>query len=128
MLKEKYGMTTEESDLFASFLQPMLNLHGDKRAQAKDMIDHPWLGGVVVQGEIEAMERSNSQNNSQNGDGSAQGSKPSSSASSVDRDRKLHMEQPKPIGAAASTPKVPQTQKKTGFDVLKGKAKALGGK
>lgn len=122
-------MTTEESDLFASFLQPMLNLHGDKRAQANDMIDHPWLGGVVVQGEIEAMERSNSQQNSQNGDGSAPGSKAGSSASSVDnKERKLHMEQPKPIGAAASTPKVPQTQKKTGFDVLKGKAKAAVGK
>ncbi|CDZ96412.1 srsf protein kinase 2 [Phaffia rhodozyma] len=57
VLKEKYGMTDEEADLFSSFLTPMLNVWGTKRAQAKDMLDHPWLGGVVVQGELDCLER-----------------------------------------------------------------------
>lgn len=39
-----------------SFLQPMLNLNPDKRATAHAMLEHEWLGGVVVQGEIEAEE------------------------------------------------------------------------
>ncbi|KAL7416926.1 kinase-like domain-containing protein [Mrakia frigida] len=117
VLKEKYGMTVEEADLFSSFLSPMLNLYGDKRAQARDMIDHPWLGGVVVQGEIEVAEqRANSASTS-----AASSVVGSASASAA-------LPPPRPIGAAVPVPKVAGTQKKTGFDVLKGKAKAtLGG-
>ena len=110
-------MTVEEADLFASFLSPMLNLYGDKRAQARDMVNHPWLGGVVVQGEIEVAEQransvSSSLASSLVGLGSSAPAPPP----------------PRPIGAAVPVPKVAGTQKKTGFDVLKGKAKAtLGG-
>lgn len=116
-------MTVEEADLFASFLQPMLNLHGDKRAQARDMINHPWLGGVVVQGEIEAQERNVSHELLSASSSLASGSILTKSASSSSS-----LPPPKPIGAAVPVPKVVGTQKKTGFDVLKGKAKAtLGG-
>lgn len=36
-----------------SFLQPMLNLHPDKRSSAQEMLQHEWLQGVIVQGEID---------------------------------------------------------------------------
>lgn len=54
VLQDKYLITEAEAKLLESFLQPMLNLNPDKRATARDMLDHEWLQGVVVQGEIEA--------------------------------------------------------------------------
>ncbi|BGP42039.1 hypothetical protein JCM10449v2_006041 [Rhodotorula kratochvilovae] len=54
VLQDKYLITLEEAKLLESFLQPMLNLNPDKRATARDMLDHEWLQGVVVQGEIDA--------------------------------------------------------------------------
>ncbi|GAA5899710.1 hypothetical protein JCM8208_004542 [Rhodotorula glutinis] len=54
VLQDKYLITEAEAKHLESFLQPMLNLNPDKRATARDMLDHDWLQGVVVQGEIEA--------------------------------------------------------------------------
>jgi hypothetical protein len=53
-------MSEEEAESFSSFLTPMLHLYGERRAAAASMVNHPWLGGVVVQGELEVMERKNS--------------------------------------------------------------------
>ena len=47
----------EEADALASFLEPMLRLHPDKRAKAADLIHHRWLDGIVVQGEIDVIRR-----------------------------------------------------------------------
>lgn len=47
-------MPFEEANRLSSFLLPMMRLHPDKRANARDLLDHAWLEGVVVQGEIEA--------------------------------------------------------------------------
>ncbi|GAA5899728.1 hypothetical protein JCM6882_005423 [Rhodosporidiobolus microsporus] len=54
VLQDKYLITEAEAKMLESFLQPMLNLNPDKRATAHDMLEHEWLQGVVVQGEIEA--------------------------------------------------------------------------
>ncbi|GAA5859451.1 hypothetical protein JCM8547_006830 [Rhodosporidiobolus lusitaniae] len=54
VLQDKYLITEAEAKMLESFLQPMLHLNPDKRATARDMLDHEWLRGVVVQGEIEA--------------------------------------------------------------------------
>lgn len=51
---DKYLIPESEAKHLESFLQPMLHLNPDKRATAREMLDHDWLGGVVVQGEIEA--------------------------------------------------------------------------
>lgn len=57
VLKEKYLMEASEADTLASFLGPMLNYVPDNRATASDLVNHPWLEGVVVQGELEMEER-----------------------------------------------------------------------
>lgn len=42
--------------MIASFLNPMLRLHPDRRAKAADMAHHVWLDAMVVKGEIEALQ------------------------------------------------------------------------
>ncbi|GAA6060235.1 hypothetical protein JCM10212_003475 [Sporobolomyces blumeae] len=54
VLMDKYLIPEAEAKYLESFLQPMLHLNPDKRATAREMLDHEWLKGVVVQGEIEA--------------------------------------------------------------------------
>lgn len=54
VLQDKYLIPESEAKLLESFLQPMLNLNPDKRAAAHEMLEHEWLRGVVVQGEIES--------------------------------------------------------------------------
>ncbi|GEM10543.1 SFRS protein kinase [Rhodotorula toruloides] len=54
VLQDKYLIPETEAKLLESFLQPMLNLNPDKRASARDMLDHEWLQGVIVQGEIDS--------------------------------------------------------------------------
>ncbi|KAG8897008.1 serine/threonine protein kinase, CMGC group [Tulasnella sp. 403] len=55
VLHDKYLLPRPEAGVIASFLNPMLDLHPDRRAKAADMIGHEWLSGVVVRGEMEAM-------------------------------------------------------------------------
>ncbi|ANB13467.1 serine/threonine protein kinase SKY1 [Sugiyamaella lignohabitans] len=43
VLKEKYHYSEEESELLASFLEPMLALNPKKRADAGGMLGHPWI-------------------------------------------------------------------------------------
>ena len=43
VMVEKYMWTTEASKAFCEFLLPMLKQDWRKRAQAKDLVDHPWL-------------------------------------------------------------------------------------
>jgi len=57
VLHEKYLLPKEEADLIASFLNPMLRLHPEKRAKAGEMKDHAWLDAIVVQGEIDVIRR-----------------------------------------------------------------------
>lgn len=51
VLRKKYGFHSREAEEIASFLTPMLQY--ENRAQARDMLDHPWLNGVepVLEGE-----------------------------------------------------------------------------
>jgi serine/threonine-protein kinase SRPK3 len=56
-LHEKYLLPKEEADLIASFLNPMLRLHPEKRSKAGEMAHHTWLDGVVVQGELDVIRR-----------------------------------------------------------------------
>lgn len=57
VLKEKYLMEHDDAELLTSFLVPMMNYYPDQRATAADLIKHPWLDGVVVQGDLEMAER-----------------------------------------------------------------------
>lgn len=146
-------MAQEEADKFASFLSPLLHLSGEKRAAAKDMTDHPWLGGVVVQGELDEMERAQNRGGSGGDDGpNGPLTRPSPSNGSVSSGGLLS-----PLGKAVSSfgmgggagasggsgsssgassasnglkgsttgssTKAPT--KKSGFEILKGKAKGL---
>jgi len=47
----------EEADLIASFLNPMLRLHPEKRSKAGEMTHHAWFDGIVVQGELDVIRR-----------------------------------------------------------------------
>ena len=57
VLKEKYLMDASEAETLSSFLMPMLHYYPDSRASASELVNHPWLQGVVVQGELEMEER-----------------------------------------------------------------------
>ncbi|EGC38046.1 hypothetical protein DICPUDRAFT_91498 [Dictyostelium purpureum] len=46
VLVEKYKFSSKEAKEFESFLLPMLNYLPDKRATAKDCLQHPWLTSV----------------------------------------------------------------------------------
>lgn len=50
-------MEASEAELLSSFLMPMLHYYPDSRASASELVNHPWLAGVVVQGELEMEER-----------------------------------------------------------------------
>uniref|UniRef100_V5EZ01 non-specific serine/threonine protein kinase n=1 Tax=Kalmanozyma brasiliensis (strain GHG001) TaxID=1365824 RepID=V5EZ01_KALBG len=53
VLQEKYLMPYAEANELQSFLMPMMRLHPEKRAGARELLEHTWLEGIVVQGEIE---------------------------------------------------------------------------
>ena len=57
MLNQKYLFPRAEAEGLASFLNPMLRLHPDKRAKASELIHHNFLEGIVVQGEIDVIRR-----------------------------------------------------------------------
>ena len=46
-------MEAEEAELLSSFLMPMMHFYPEARASAAEMVNHPWLKGVVVLGEEE---------------------------------------------------------------------------
>ncbi|EJD35243.1 kinase-like protein [Auricularia subglabra TFB-10046 SS5] len=48
VLHDKYLLPRDQAQLIASFLAPMLRLHPDKRASAREMLGHRWLAGVPV--------------------------------------------------------------------------------
>lgn len=50
-------MEASEAETLSSFLMPMLHYYPDSRASAAELVNHPWLQGVVVQGELEMEER-----------------------------------------------------------------------
>lgn len=56
VLTEKYLIPEEDADILSHFLEPMLLLDPAKRATAKDMLEEPWLEGVIVQGEEDLMQ------------------------------------------------------------------------
>lgn len=53
VLQEKYLLTAEHSEELSSFLLPMLRLNPSERASAREALSHPWLDGVITQGEME---------------------------------------------------------------------------
>ncbi|XP_006458810.1 hypothetical protein AGABI2DRAFT_217668 [Agaricus bisporus var. bisporus H97] len=63
VLHDKYLFPRSEADAIASFLNPMLRLHPDKRAKATDLVHHNWLDGIVVQGEIDVIRRAEEMEN-----------------------------------------------------------------
>ncbi|OSC96845.1 kinase-like protein [Trametes coccinea BRFM310] len=78
VLHDKYLLPKEEADMIASFLNPMLRLHPDKRAKASELIHHAWLDGIVVQGEVDVIRRAEEEERkrrqAQEGGGGAAGS------------------------------------------------------
>ncbi|KAG9032531.1 serine/threonine protein kinase, CMGC group [Tulasnella sp. JGI-2019a] len=56
VLHDKYLLPAVDAELIASFLNPMLGLHPDRRAKAGAMTGHRWLDGVLVKGEVEALQ------------------------------------------------------------------------
>lgn len=57
VLHDKYLLSREESKMLASFLNSMLHLHPDLRASAEDMLKHPLISTLVVQGEVDQIVR-----------------------------------------------------------------------
>lgn len=57
VIHDKYEFTRETALTIASFFNPMLRLHPEKRAGAGELIHHRWLDGIVVQGEIDVLRR-----------------------------------------------------------------------
>jgi serine/threonine-protein kinase SRPK3 len=57
VLHDKYLFPRAEADAIASFLNPMLRLHPERRGKASDLVCHLWLEGVVVQGEVDVIRR-----------------------------------------------------------------------
>ena len=48
VLQEKYLISEEESAKLVAFLDPMLNVHPDKRATAADMLQSEWIANIPV--------------------------------------------------------------------------------
>jgi len=57
VLHDKYLLSKEESIMIASFINPMLHLHPDKRATASETLEHELISGIVVQGEVDQLVR-----------------------------------------------------------------------
>ena len=57
VLHDKYLLSKEESIMIASFINPMLQLHPDKRATAAGTLEHELISGIVVQGEVDQLVR-----------------------------------------------------------------------
>lgn len=57
VLHDKYLLSKEESIMIASFLNPMLQLHPDKRATALETLKHELISDIVVQGEVDQLVR-----------------------------------------------------------------------
>lgn len=53
VLQEKYLLLPDVAEQLSSFLLPMLRLSPQERASAREALQHPWLDGVVTQGEID---------------------------------------------------------------------------
>ncbi|WFD05359.1 non-specific serine/threonine protein kinase [Malassezia vespertilionis] len=53
VLQEKYLLPFEKANQLSSFLLPMLRLNPSERASAQEALKHPWLEGMITQGEIE---------------------------------------------------------------------------
>jgi serine/threonine-protein kinase SRPK3 len=57
VLHDKYLFPKENADEIASFLGPMLRLHPDRRGKASELTSHPWVEAIVVQGDLDAVWR-----------------------------------------------------------------------
>lgn len=57
VLHDKYLLSKEESNMIASLINPMLQLHPDKRATALERLEHELISSVVVQGEVDQLVR-----------------------------------------------------------------------
>ncbi|KAG8740161.1 serine/threonine protein kinase, CMGC group [Ceratobasidium sp. 414] len=53
VLHDKYLLPRADAEMIGSFLTPMMRLNPEKRTRATDMVNHAWLDGIVVQGEID---------------------------------------------------------------------------
>ncbi|KAL1729312.1 kinase-like domain-containing protein [Schizophyllum commune] len=57
VLHDKYLFPRPEAEALAAFLTPMLQLYPERRAPASELVKHPWLNGIVVQGEVDVLRR-----------------------------------------------------------------------
>ena len=57
VLHDKYLFPRPEAEALAAFLTPMLQLYPERRAPASELVKHPWLDGIVVQGEVDVLRR-----------------------------------------------------------------------
>ncbi|KDN52526.1 kinase-like protein [Tilletiaria anomala UBC 951] len=103
VLQEKYLLPFEESNKLSSFLLPMLRLHPDRRATAKELLGHTWLEGVIVQGEIEAMQRQQRLQAGAPGD-AAMGDRPVGQPIGANEELDTTEDALKPVGSLSTTP------------------------
>jgi len=61
VLHDKYLFPQTEAEAIASFLNPMLRLHPEKRARSHEVVHHVWLDGIRVQGEIDVIRQAEEQ-------------------------------------------------------------------
>ena len=54
VLRDKYLFSKRRAREIADFLTPMLRVDPLERASAQEMLEHPWVSGITVQGEIDA--------------------------------------------------------------------------
>lgn len=51
---EKYGWKEADAVALCAFLLPMLDIDHHTRAQARDMVEHPWLAVDTASVSVEA--------------------------------------------------------------------------
>ncbi|KAG8811836.1 serine/threonine protein kinase, CMGC group [Serendipita sp. 400] len=69
VLHDKYLLSKEESRMLASFLNSMLHLHPQQRASADQMLKHPLISELVVQGEVDQIIRAEQEAKRSSGEG-----------------------------------------------------------
>ncbi|EUC66065.1 Serine/Threonine-kinase SRPK1, putative [Rhizoctonia solani AG-3 Rhs1AP] len=97
VLHDKYLLSRADSDLISSFLTPMMNLHPEKRARAIDMVNHPWIEGIIVQGELDVLKYERDRERGRSGTRGA-GSSSRSATSSGSKSKSKSGSQRRPSG------------------------------
>jgi serine/threonine-protein kinase SRPK3 len=84
--------------MISSFLTPMMRLNPEKRARAADMVNHVWLEGIVVQGEIDLILMAEAAERKERGRSGSRGSHRAPSSSSKSKSGSKGGSQRRPSG------------------------------